>query len=45
MDVSRLKIGDDAPDYALFDKGGSEVSLSQLWSAGPTVLTFLRHFG
>lgn len=45
MDVSRLKIGDDAPDYTLFDENGNEVSLSQLWSSGPTVLTFLRHFG
>jgi peroxiredoxin len=45
MEKLRLSIGDSAPDYALKSSTGHEVSLSQLWAEGPTVLTFLRHFG
>ena len=41
----RLNVGEAAPDYALLDDAGNPVSLSELWANGPTVLTFLRHFG
>ncbi len=45
MEKLRLSIGDSAPDYTLKSSTGEDVSLSSLWAAGPTVLTFLRHFG
>ncbi len=41
----RLKIGDAAPDYTLLDSEGRAVSLREAWASGPTLLTFLRHFG
>jgi peroxiredoxin len=41
----RLKIGDAAPDYALLDSDGHAVALREAWANGPTLLTFLRHFG
>ena len=42
---TRLVIGDAAPDGAVFDVSGRNVALSEMWSRGPVVLTFLRHFG
>ena len=41
----QLSVGMPAPDFVLTDKDGRAVSLSNLWQSGPTVLTFLRHFG
>lgn len=41
----RLNIGDNAPDVTLFDQNGAEVRLNTVWQDGPTVLSFLRHFG
>jgi peroxiredoxin len=41
----QLAIGMSAPDFILTDKDGAAVSLANLWQSGPTVLTFLRHFG
>jgi peroxiredoxin len=41
----QLTVGMTAPDFVLKDSTGREVSLSSLWQGGPTVLTFLRHFG
>lgn len=41
----RLAAGSPAPDSLLLDADGQPASLSARWVAGPTVLTFLRHFG
>jgi peroxiredoxin len=41
----RLAVGDAAPDSTVGDAAGRGVSLAELWSRGPIVLTFLRHFG
>lgn len=43
--ADRLVPGDPAPDVKAFDPDGNSVSLSEIWSRGPMVLTFLRHFG
>jgi peroxiredoxin len=43
--ADRLAPGDPAPDVEAFDPDGNSVSLSEIWSRGPMVLTFLRHFG
>jgi len=40
-----LAIGERAPDAVLLGEGEREVRLSGLWSEGPLVLVFLRHFG
>lgn len=41
----RLKIGDLAPPITLEDTHGQPVAPSQYWAKGPTLMTFLRHFG
>jgi peroxiredoxin len=41
----RLKPGDHAPDITLLDVHSKPVQLANYWSNGPTLLTFLRHFG
>ncbi|MBK8023974.1 MAG: hypothetical protein IPK19_21710 [Chloroflexi bacterium] len=41
----RLNIGDPAPDIVVSDNHGAPVSLASLWSQGPTLVSFLRHFG
>jgi peroxiredoxin len=43
--ADRLAPGDPASDVEAFDPDGNSVSLSEIWSRGPMVLTFLRHFG
>ncbi len=45
MDGSRLQPGDPAPELTLLDEHGRMTALSSFWPGGPTVLTFLRHFG
>jgi peroxiredoxin len=45
MKQVRLEIGNPAPDFALQSADAAPVSLSGIWADGPTVLTFLRHFG
>jgi peroxiredoxin len=40
-----LKVGDTAVDASLLDRAGNTFQLSDLWQDGPTLLTFLRHFG
>lgn len=40
-----LHLGQPAPDATLLDPQGHPVDLSSLWTQGPTLLTFLRHFG
>ncbi len=45
MPLTRLNIGDPAPDYTLLSSSGDTVYLNNVWQNGPTVLTFLRHFG
>jgi peroxiredoxin len=42
---NRLSIGAPAPDFTLLGVDGQPVALASLWANGPTVLTFLRHFG
>lgn len=37
--------GTAAPDLVLPDHAGNPVTLSDLWSQGPTLLMFWRHFG
>ncbi len=41
----QLSVGMPAPDFTLTDKSGQSVVLSSLWQQGPTIVTFLRHFG
>jgi peroxiredoxin len=41
----RLRVGDAAPALTLPDAAGQRVELSSKWQSGPTLLTFLRHFG
>jgi peroxiredoxin len=43
--VSGLRAGDPAPDATVEGEGGARLRLSELWSRGPLVLVFLRHFG
>lgn len=43
--MPRLHIGDAAPDFVLVNQDGVAVALRDLWANGPTVLSFLRHFG
>ncbi|MFW5748259.1 MAG: hypothetical protein ACOCYT_01460 [Chloroflexota bacterium] len=45
MNEQRLQPGSPAPTVNLIDEAGVSVNLSHLWSQGPTLLTFLRHFG
>jgi len=45
MTVKRLKPGDKAPSGAVLTIDNQPVLLDDLWSDGPTLLTFLRHFG
>jgi peroxiredoxin len=44
-DTKRLRVGDPAPDFTLLGADGQPVALNSLWQGGPTLLTFLRHFG
>ena len=39
------EVGGPAPDARLTDTEGRAVQLSEVWTAQPTVLVFLRHFG
>lgn len=41
----RLKVGDPAPAVEVKNLDEQELSVEELWSQGPTLLTFLRHFG
>jgi hypothetical protein len=43
--VTHLHKGDLAPNGTVLDVKGQPVELSSLWRGGPTLLTFLRHFG
>jgi hypothetical protein len=43
--MKKLKIGELAPDASVIVVNNEAVSLASLWSEGPTLLTFLRHFG
>lgn len=45
MKQERLSVGDLAPSASVIDIHGNSVELKDLWANGPTVLTFLRHFG
>lgn len=41
----QLKVGDAAPNGTGLSQTGEPVELENLWADGPTLLTFLRHFG
>lgn len=41
----KLRIGDPAPNGTAVAVNGDLVNLETLWGEGPTLLTFLRHFG
>ncbi len=43
--AEHLKIGDSAPNITVSDKQGQPVELESLWDQGPTLISFLRHFG
>jgi peroxiredoxin len=43
--MEKLVVGMTAPDVKLRDQSGQERVLADVWSGGPTLLTFLRHFG
>ncbi|MBN1964652.1 MAG: hypothetical protein JW910_08395 [Anaerolineae bacterium] len=43
--IRRLHPGDPAPDYELCTPDDAPARLRDLWEHGPTLLTFLRHFG
>ncbi len=45
MKKKTLQPGDPAPDGIALDVDQNEVRLADLWSRGPTFVTFLRHFG
>jgi hypothetical protein len=36
---------DELADFVLQDQRGEEVRLGDLWSEGPAVLVWLRHYG
>ena len=41
----RLHIGMPAPNLVLANVQNQPINLAGLWANGPTLLTFLRHFG
>ncbi len=41
----RLAVGTPAPNLTLINVKNQPINLADLWSTGPTLLTFLRHFG
>ncbi len=43
--VTRLNPGDHAPEISVTDIHGELTPLAPWWANGPTLLTFLRHFG
>ncbi len=40
-----IQTGQLAPDVTFGRGHGEEVSIADLWKAGPVVIAFLRHFG
>jgi hypothetical protein len=42
---TRLHIGMPAPSLVLANVHDQPINLADLWPTGPTLLTFLRHFG
>ena len=43
--AEHLKVGDKAPTITVSDKQGKPVELASFWDKGPTLVSFLRHFG
>lgn len=41
----KLQVGDQAPNGTAVSRTGDLIELETLWGEGPTLLTFLRHFG
>lgn len=42
---NHLQVGQHAPDVIVYDIKGQAVHLESQWSQGPTLVSFLRHFG
>lgn len=42
---AKLRVGDVAPNGTALSQTGDPIELENLWGEGPTLLTFLRHFG
>jgi len=42
---SQLQVGESAPNGTAVSQTGEPIELKSLWAEGPTLLTFLRHFG
>jgi peroxiredoxin len=40
-----LTVGAAAPPIELVDKQGQTIRLADYWAQGPTLVSFLRHFG
>lgn len=40
-----LKVGDPAPNITVSDISGQPVEMATFWEKGPTLVSFLRHFG
>jgi hypothetical protein len=43
--MKRLAPGDFAPSGVCLNIDEQDISLADQWAKGPTLLTFLRHFG
>jgi peroxiredoxin len=43
--ITRLRIGDQAPNLNLLDQQNRPVALADFWRQGPVFLNFIRHFG
>ena len=43
--AARLKVGDQAPPITVEDIHGQVLDPAQYWAKGPTLMSFLRHFG
>lgn len=43
--VTQLKVGEHAPDITVLDVHNNPVNTASLWGNGPTLVSFLRHFG
>ena len=40
-----LQVGDQAPDFELFDSTAKKIMLSSFWNGKPALLLFWRHYG
>lgn len=45
MEIKHLQVGSTAPNINLLNTQGETTPIAAFWEHGPTLLTFLRHFG